>query len=147
MYDEYEESFFYDKPESVNTELATASFALAGGIVGTAISVLVFIISRYDVLSSGLLSLLIYLLTYKNGWPLAVYIIGAISVFLVSMILQHMFRIVRVIYGIFVCVVISILGPMLLGYESNDELYRIMIKCFVVSCIWGCISWKIFVNK
>ncbi len=148
MYDDYEESFFYDKqPEPINKELATQGGMLAGGIVGFILSAVLFVAMRYDVLSSGLLALLAYLLTYKNGWPVAVYIVGAIVIFAVSMILQHVSKIVRLIYGIFVSTVVAILGPMLIGYQSNAELYKIMVICFSASEIWGFISWKVYVKK
>ncbi len=148
MYDDYEESFFYDKqPEPINKELAAQSGMFAGGLVGFILSAILFIIMRYDVLSSGLLALLAYLLTYKNGWHVTVYVVGVIVIFAVSMILQHVSKIVRLIYGIFVSAVVAILGPMLIGYESNAELYKIMAICFSVSAIWGFISWKVYVKK
>lgn len=145
MQDEYEESFFYDKKSSLNTDVSgqavAAGLGLGAGLLGTILTALVFIISRIDLLSSIILGVLCYFLTYKNGWPKSVYIIGVVVIIVVSMILQHKLNVFKFIYGAFTCVVASILGPILIGYDSDVRMYTIMAICFAVTGVWGFLSW------
>ena len=68
---------------------------------------------RFDVLSSGLASLLFYMLTYTREWHVAVYITVAFVIFIASMILQHAFLAGRIIFTIFVMneVMKEMMGP------------------------------------
>ena len=142
MLDEYEESFYYDKPKSQGPDLAGPVGEGAGSILGAIIAVLLIIVTRIDWLSSSILGLLFYLLTYKNGWDKWVYIISVIAIIAGSMILQHFLKVFRIIYGLFTCVVASLLGPILIGYDSELKMYGIMAICFVVTAAWGIFSWK-----
>ena len=105
------------------------------------------LIARFDILCSSLLALLIYLLTYKYEWNTPIYIIGAIVIFAVSMLLQHFLKGFRIIYGIFACVVTSLLGPAFIGYDSNVKMYLTMAVCFGVTALWGIISWRCIIKK
>ena len=151
MYDEYEESFYYDEPSSVNSdvsgEVVGLGLGLGTGLIATILSGILFLIARFDLLSSSLLALLFYLLTYKQGWDKLVYIIGVIAIIAVSMALQHFVKVFRVIYGLFTCIITSLLGPAFIGYDSDAKLYLIMAVCFGVSAIWGFISWRCIIKK
>lgn len=151
MYDDYEESFYYDKPSSVNSdvsgEIVGLGLGLGTGLIATILSGILFLIARFDLLSSSLLALLFYLLTYKQGWDKPVYIIGVIAIIAVSMALQHFVKVFRVIYGLFTCIITSLLGPAFIGYDSDAKLYLIMAVCFGVSAIWGIISWRCIIKK
>lgn len=146
MIDEYEESFYYDKSRSVTDEVsgeaAVAGIGLGIGIIGISLSILAFIISRIDLLSSLLLGLLFYMLTYTYEWPKSVYIIAVAVIVVGSMLLQHFLKVFRIIYGLFTCVITSILGPILIGYDSDAKMYLIMAICFGVTALWGFLSWK-----
>lgn len=146
MYNDYEESFYYDKPSSTGDEVSgqavAAGLGLGAGVVGTIITVLLFIISRIDLLSSIILGTLFYMLTYKLEWPKPVYIVAVIAIIVVSMLLQHFVKVFRFIYGAFTCVVASILGPILIGHDSDAKMYGIMAICFVVTAVWGFLSWR-----
>ena len=151
MYDEYEDSFYYDEPSSVNSdvsgEVVGLGLGLGTGLIATILSGILFLIARFDLLSSSLLALLFYLLTYKQGWDKLVYIIGVIAIIAVSMALQHFVKVFRVIYGLFTCIITSLLGPAFIGYDSDAKLYLIMAVCFGVSAIWGFISWRCIIKK
>ena len=151
MYDKYEESFYYDEPSSVNSdvsgEIVGLGLGLGTGLIATILSGILFLIARFDLLSSSLLALLFYLLTYKQGWDKLVYIIGVIAIIAVSMALQHFVKIFRVIYVLFASIVVSIMGPVFIGYDSPEKMYLIMTVCFVVSAIWGFISWRCIIKK
>ena len=151
MYDTYEESFYYDEPSSVNSdvsgEIVGLGLGLGTGLIATILSGILFLIARFDLLSSSLLALLFYLLTYKQGWDKLVYIIGVIAIIAVSMALQHFVKVFRVIYGLFTCIITSLLGPAFIGYDSDAKLYLIMAVCFGVSAIWGFISWRCIIKK
>ena len=146
MREEYEESFYYDKSRSVGTEVsgeaAAMGIGLGVGVLGTILSILAFIISRIDLLSSLLLGLLFYMLTYTYEWPKSVYIITVAVIVVGSMLLQHFLIVFRIIYTLFTCVIASILGPILIGYDSDAKMYIIMAVCFGVTALWGFLSWK-----
>ena len=118
MLDEYEESFYYDKPSSTGTNVS-------GEAVGMG------------------LGLLFYMVTYKNGWPAVVYIFAIVSIIAVSVILQHRFIVMRIFYGVFMCVVASLLGPAIIGYNSEVRMYTIMAICCGVTAIMEFISWHV----
>lgn len=151
MYNEYEESFYYDKPSSVGSavtgEAVGLGLGLGAGLISTVLSGLLFLISRMDVLSSLLLALLSYMLTYRFEWNGPVYIIGSIVIIAVSMLLQHTMKVFRVIYGLFSCAAISLLAPAFIGYSTDASLYRIMAICFGVTAVWSFISWKCIIGK
>ena len=107
MYDDY---YYYEeqrKAQAKSDAALAATFAtgICGGI-GIVLSAIMFLISRFDILSSALMALAGYILTYKQGWNNAVYIIGAIIIFGISLILQHTFFAARIIYTLFVCVIL-----------------------------------------
>ena len=151
MYSDYEESFYYDKPSSVSSgitgEAVGLGLGLGIGLISTIMSGLLFLIARIDVLSSSLLGLLFFLLTYRCEWNMSVYIIGIIGIFAVSMMLQHFIKVFRIIYGLFTCVVISLLTSAFIGSSSEVNMYRAMAICFCVTAIWTIISWKCIINK
>jgi hypothetical protein len=132
MLDEYEESFYYDKPSSTGTnvsgEAVGMGLGLGAGIVTGLLSGIMLLLTRLDILSSGILGLLFYMLTYKNGWPAVVYIFAVVAIIAASVILQHRFIVVRIIYGVFMCVVASLLGPAIIGYDSEVRMYTIIVR-------------------
>lgn len=141
----------YDEYKSVNCEVAGEAvglgLGLGIGLVTTILTGVLYLIGRFDLLSSSLLGLLFYILTYKQGWDKPVYIVGAIAIIAVSMALQHFVKIFRVIYVLFTSVVASIMGPVFIGYDSPTKMYLTMAICFGVSAIWGFISWRCIIEK
>ena len=88
MCDDY---YYYEeqrKAEAKSEAALAGTFAtVIGGIVGAVLSCVLFLVRRFDILSSGLASLLFYMLTYTQGWNKVIYIVGALAIFIVSMIL------------------------------------------------------------
>jgi cobalamin biosynthesis protein CobD/CbiB len=151
MYNDYEESFYYDKPSSISSgisgEAVGPGLGLGVGLISTIISGLLFLIARIDILSSSLLGLLFYLLTYRFEWNKPVYFIGVILTILVSMMLQHIFKVFRILYGIFTCVAVSLFASALIGRSTDANMYKTMVICFVVTAVWTAISWKCIIRK
>lgn len=89
----YEDEYYYEARKKENAkldaELAGTFATVIGGLIGAVLSCLIFLLRRFDVLSSGLASLLFYMLTYTREWHVAVYITVAFVIFIASMILQH----------------------------------------------------------
>lgn len=89
----YEDEYYYEARKKENAkldaELAGTFATVIGGLIGAVLSCLLFLLRRFDVLSSGLASLLFYMLTYTREWHVAVYITVAFVIFIASMILQH----------------------------------------------------------
>ena len=133
MYSDYEESFYYNKPSSVSSGVAGEAvglgLGLGVGLISTILSGLLFLIGRIDILSSSLLGLLFFLLTYSYEWSMSVYIIGILAIFAISMILQHFIKVFRIIYGLFTSVAVSLLGSAFIGCNSEVNLYK--AKCFL----------------
>lgn len=145
MYDNHDE--YYNEPRSVNCEVSGEAVGLGLGLITTVLTGLLYLIGRIDLLSSSLLALLCYILTYKQGWDKPVYIIGAIAIIMISMALQHFVKVLRVIYVLFTGVIASIMGPVFIGYESPAKMYITMAVCFGVTVIWGFISWRCIIEK
>ena len=133
MYSDYEESIYYNKPSSVSAGVAGEAvglgLGLGVGLISTILSGLLFLIGRIDILSSSLLGLLFFLLTYRYEWSMSVYIIGILAIFAISMILQHFIKVFRIIYGLFTSVAVSLLGSAFIGCNSEVNLYK--AKCFL----------------
>ena len=151
MYSEYEESFYYDKPSSVSTGVAGEAvglgLGLGVGLISTMLSGLLFLIGRIDILSSSVLGLLFFLLTYRYEWSMSVYIIGILAIFAISMILQHFIKVFRIIYGLFTSVAVSLFASAFIGCSSEANMYKAMAICFGVTAVWTIISWKCIINK
>ena len=151
MYSDYEESFYYNKPSSVSAGVAGEAVGLGLGIgvglISTILSGLLFLIGRIDILSSSLLGLLFFLLTYSYEWSMSVYIIGILAIFAISMILQHFIKVFRIIYGLFTSVAVSLLASAFIGCSSEANMYKAMAICFGVTAVWPIISWKCIINK
>ena len=142
MYDDY---YYYEeqrKAQAKSDAALAATFAtgICGGI-GIVLSAIMFLISRIDILSSALMALAGYILTYKQGWNNAVYIIGAIIIFGISLILQHTFFAARIIYTLFVCVIVALLGGCWKTYDTESQRNMVMLICFGVTALLGIISW------
>lgn len=151
MYSDNEESFYYDKPSSVSSGVAGEAvglgLGLGVGLISTILSGLLFLIARIDILSSSLLGLLFFLLSYRYEWSMPVYIIGILTIFAVSMMLQHFIKVFRIIYGLFTSVAVSLLVSAFIGCSSEANMYKGMAICFMVTAVWTIISWKCIINK
>lgn len=142
MYDDY---YYYEeqrKAEAKSEAALAGTFAtVIGGIVGAVLSCALFLVRRFDILSSGLASLLFYMLTYTQGWNKVIYIVGVLAIFIVSMILQYVFVVAKIIYTVFVCIVVALMGGCWKTYDSEMQRNLVMLICFVITGILGAISW------
>ena len=146
MQNEYEESFYYDKSgstgDAVAGEVIGAGIGLGVGGISMILAAVTFLFCRFDLLSSGLLAAVFYVITCRQGWGNSVYFCGIAGIILISMILQHSFKAARIVYGIFTCVVVSLFGTVFLGYDSKWKMYLIMLACFSGPALWGVVSWN-----
>ena len=142
----YEDEYYYEARKKENAkldaELAGTFATVIGGLIGAVLSCLLFLLRRFDVLSSGLASLLFYMLTYTGEWHVAVYITVAFVIFIASMILQHAFLAGRIIFTIFVSITVAIIGAGWKAYDTEIQRNTVMVICFAVTVILGLISWK-----
>lgn len=142
----YEDEYYYEARKKENAkldaELAGTFATVIGGLIGAVLSCLLFLLRRFDVLSSGLASLLFYMLTYTREWHVAVYITVAFVIFIASMILQHAFLAGRIIFTIFVSMAVAIIGAGWKAYDTEIQRNTVMVICFTVTVILGLISWK-----
>ena len=141
----YEDEYYYEARKKENAKLdaeLAGTFATVIGLIGAVLSCLIFLLRRFDVLSSGLASLLFYMLTYTREWHVAVYITVAFVIFIASMILQHAFLAGRIIFTIFVSIAVAIIGAGWKAYDTEIQRNTVMVICFTVTVILGLISWK-----
>ena len=142
MYDDY---YYYEeqrKAEAKSEAALAGTFAtVIGGIVGAVLSCALFLVRRFDILSSGLASLLFYMLTYTQEWNKGIYIVGTLAIFIVSMILQYVFMVAKIIYTVFVCIVVALVGGCWKTYDSEMQRNLVMLICFAVTGLLGTISW------
>lgn len=142
----YEDEYYYEARKKENAkldaELAGTFATVIGGLIGAVLSCLLFLLRRFDVLSSGLASLLFYMLTYTREWHVAIYITVAFVIFIASMNLQHAFLAGRIIFTIFVSIAVAIIGAGWKAYDTEIQRNTVMVICFAVTVILGLISWK-----
>lgn len=142
MYDDY---YYYEEQRKAEAKseaaLAGTLATVIGGIVGAVLSCALFLVRRFDILSSGLASLLFYMLTYTQEWTKVIYIVGALAIFIVSMILQYVFVVAKIIYTVFVCIVVALISGCWKTYDSEMQRNLVMLICFAVTGILGAISW------
>ena len=129
----YEDEYYYEARKKENAkldaELAGTFATVIGGLIGAVLSCLIFLLRRFDVLSSGLASLLVYITV-------------AFVIFIASMILQHAFLAGRIIFTIFVSIAVAIIGAGWKAYDTEIQRNTVMVICFTVTVILGLISWK-----
>lgn len=80
-------------------------------------------------------------MTYIQEWNKVIYIVGELTIFIVSMILQYVFVVAKIIYTVFVCIVVALVGGCWKTYDSEMQRNMIMIICFAVTGILGAVSW------
>ena len=145
MQNEYEESFYYDKSgstgDAVAGEVMGAGIGLGVWGISMILAAVSFLLCRFDLLSSGLLAAVFYVITCRQGWGNSVYFCG-----IAGIILQHSFKAARIVYGIFTCVVVSLFGTVFLGYDSKWKMYLIMLACFSGTALWGVVSWNSIID-
>jgi uncharacterized membrane protein YjjP (DUF1212 family) len=126
----YEDEYYYEARKKENAkldaELAGTFATVIGGLIGAVLSCLIFLLRRFDVLSSGLASLLFYMLTYTREWHVAIYITVAFVIFIASMILQHAFLAGRIIFTIFVSIAVAIIVMPILSLIHQISLAKIL---------------------
>ncbi len=146
MYDDY----YYEKPTSLSDDSGVVLGAAVGLGVGAIFlvgSVVLFLITRFDILSSALLSLFLFLLTYQFGWATWIYIAGAAVIFGGAMLLQHLFKVARVLFVLFTCFWVAIIGGMWKEYDTQAMKYMVMAICAGVTALLGWISWEVHIKR
>ncbi len=145
-YIDYDEEQFYYTDK--NSEKAYTGGVDAVGDLGADIveGILRFIF-RADWVSSALLSLVCYLLTYKHNWGWYVYVTGVVLIFAVSMLLQHAMIVFKILYSMFSCGSIAVLATIIIGYDTTTEMYKILGIAFVIAIIWNVISWIFVISE
>lgn len=115
---------------------------LVGAVIGGMVSVIFFLLRRFDILSSGVAAMLFYVCTYQQKLSHKVYIIAVLMIWIFSMVLQYIHRIFRILYGLLTCGVVAFLGVAIIGYDSERDLYLVMGICFLITAFLGAIFWN-----
>ena len=148
MYDDYYAYNAQRKEQIKSEQMIVVSIAtLLGGIAGGIISTAFFLLGRFDILSSGISALLFYICTYRQKWNNTIYIIGAMGIFLFSMLLQYIHKIFRRAYLLMTCCFVAAVVAMIVGPTTKENQYLIMGISFVVTACLGAMSWITLLTK
>ncbi|SDB52330.1 hypothetical protein [Butyrivibrio sp. INlla16] len=105
---EYEEKYgFGDESPKYDGRLAGDLGESVGVITGLAISAVIFMLYRIELLNAAIVSLIPILLTYERGFETKYYWLMFGAVFIISLILQFAFLPFRILYGSFSCLVVA----------------------------------------
>lgn len=115
--------------------------------VSLVVSAIVFLLSRFDILNSFLASLLFYMLTWKNDWSSGTHWLLFFIITAVVMVLQHQFKVMRIVFGIFSSLTIAFLGYEWMSYDSVRTQYFVTAICFTVAGLLNISSWGVIFNE
>lgn len=115
---------------------------LLGAVIGGIVSMLFILLRRFDVLSSGVASMLFYVCTYQQKLSNKVYIIAVLMIWTFSMVLQYIHRIFRILYGLLTYGAVAFWGVAIIGYDSERDLYLVMGICFLITAFLGAAFWN-----
>ncbi len=124
--------------------VAGAALGLGSGLI---IGIIGILIRRFDVLSSSLVGLLVFLLSRQHGNIKELNIKFFVAAFVISLILQHLWIGFRILYGLFACATIAILATLIIGYDSSIEMYKLLVISFFIMAIIGFGSWKLIESR
>ena len=110
-------------------------------IISGLITVATFLITHFDFTNSILFSGLIQLLTIKQPIDTPVRWIMFLGIFLVCLILQHSFKIGRIIFTVFSVLVFGLLGYMWKEYDSKASQYLAMAVWMLVAGVLNYVRW------
>lgn len=91
-------------------EVLRMMFSVGMMAISFLISLVSFLITRFYIVNSAIVGFVTFLLTYKLGWEKSTYWILFFAVFIVSIVIQYMSKIGRIVYGVFACVVAAFIG-------------------------------------
>lgn len=148
MYDDYYYYAARQKSRGKSESMLMGSIAsMLGGIIGGVIAVLFFLVSRFDILSSGIAALVFYICTYHQKWNGRIYIVAIIGIFSVSMLLQYRYKLFRILYLLLTCGCLAVLGTVIIGYDTEEGMYLVMGGCFLATVFLGVVSWSMIMRE
>lgn len=105
------------------------------------IKVVMFLIARFDVTNSLLAGIVVELATYQvditTGWRWAMFI----GIFGVCFILQHVFKVARIVASVFSVIIIGLIGYMWRNDIAEAQRNIIMLICMLVAAALNFCSW------
>ena len=116
-------------------------------VVSLIISAIMFLISRFDILNSLLTGLLVFMLTCKNEWSNGTNWLIFLIVVAIAMLLQHRFKIMRIVFGVFSSLIVAFLGYEWMAYDSIRTQYLVTAICFTVAGLLNISSWGIIMDR
>ena len=147
----HDDDYYYEerqKSRGKSERMLIGSIAsILGGIIGGVIAVLFFLVSRFDILSSGIAALVFYICTYHQKWNGRIYIVAIIGIFSVSMLLQYRYKLCRILYLLLTCGCFAVLGTVIIGYDTEVGMYLVMGGCFLATVFLGVVSWSMIMRE
>ena len=147
----HDDDYYYEerqKSRGKSERMLIGSIAsILGGIIGGVIAVLFFLVSRFDILSSGIAALVFYICTYHQKWNGRIYIVAIIGIFSVSMLLQYRYKLFRILYLLLTCGCFAVLGTVIIGYDTEVGMYLVMGGCVLATVFLGVVSWSMIMRE
>lgn len=142
MYDDYlmyeEEMFYHNDSRSDGSFALIELFTLP---LMAVIHLVFFLIRRFDVTNGLLVSGIIQLLNLDKPWDPKVRLGLFIGVVILSVLIQKFSKIGRLLFALFSCTSVAILGGIWKHYDSQTTQYVVMGICFVVTALLNYASW------
>ena len=99
------------------------------------IHLVIFLIKRFDVTNGLLVSGVIQLLYLDKPWDPKMRLALFIGVVILSVLIQKFSKIGRLLFALFSCVSVAILGGIWKHYDSQTTQYVVMGICFIVTAL------------
>ncbi len=142
MYDDYREYYYVEQPSSLSDGMGGAMASVFAVIISFIVGAVGFVFMRFDILSSAVIGALSVAFVSSIDFDGKMCVGIFLGVFLVSLFLQHKFVIARFVIGFFASVVVSVLATIIIGYDTNTKMYMIMGCAFIITILWGVVSWR-----
>lgn len=141
-YDDYlayeEDSFFWNDKKSDSTTGVAGLIALP---ITLLIHLVFFLIRRFDVTNGLLVSGIFQLLNLDKEWDPRLRLLLFIGMVILSVVVQRVSKIASLLFALFSCACVAILGGIWQHYDSQATQYMVMGICFAVTALLNFASW------
>jgi hypothetical protein len=135
----YEEDSFYWNDKTSDSTLGLAwLFSLP---IRLLIHLVFFLIRRFDVTNGLLVSGIFQLLILDKEWDPKLRLLLFIGMVVLSVVIQRVSKIASLLFALFSCTCVAVLGGIWKHYDSQITQYVIMGICFAATALLNFASW------
>ena len=133
-----EDSFYWNDKKSDGTSAAAELIALP---IMLLIHLIFFLIRRFEVTNGLLVSGIFQLLNLDKEWDSKLRLLLFIGMVVLSVVIQRVSKIASLLFALFSCTCVTILGGIWKHYDSQTTQYLVMGICFAVTALLNFASW------